>query len=43
MHQSSMMTSSELRLRIEADGTADHAKRIAALAAAGGDKILVEA
>ena len=26
-----------------ADGTADHAKRIAALAAAGGDKILVEA
>ena len=26
-----------------ADGTADHAKWIAALAAAGGDKILVEA
>ena len=43
MHQSSMMTSSEFAAADGADRAADHAQRIAALAAGGGDQVLVEA
>ena len=43
MHQSSMMTSSEFAAPDRAHRAADHAQRVAALAAGGGDQVLVEA